>query len=184
MADIHVHVAGPVTVNVVDDGRLNEIDAKLGMLAGLLSQLVQVAVVQAQEVSEVGFDLSNIQAAVENQTTVDASVLSLAQAMAQQIRDLSDQVSQEPAVQTALNTFADQLTSAAGPVAQFVAANTPAAGGGTGGTTGTTGGTGGTGTTDTGSGTGTTPTDTGATGTPDVGATDGTGQGNARRGRA
>lgn len=148
MADIHVHVTGPVTVIVSEDDRLDELDAKLDVLGELLSQLVRIAAVQAEEVSEVSFDLSVIQSAVENQTSVDASVLSLAQAMSQQIRDLSDQVAQEPAVQAALNQFADQLQAAAAPVAQFVTANTPAAGG----TTTTTG-----------------------TGTPDVGGTPDTG---------
>lgn len=80
----------------------------------------------------VAIDLSAVQAAVEANTSVDASAETLLSELSAKISDLAAQLANEPAVQQALNDLAAGLTDSNNGLAAAVAANTPAdTGGGT-----------------------------------------------------
>lgn len=68
-------------------------------------------------------DLSRINAAVENETTVDQSILTLVETMADELRNSG---SDDPAVQAALDAAATQMETNAQAIVAAVAANTPA----------------------------------------------------------
>lgn len=69
-------------------------------------------------------DLSALQAAVTNETTVVASAVTLINGIAAQIAAAAQAAAPDPAQLTALS---DQLTSSASALAAAVAANTPSA---------------------------------------------------------
>lgn len=63
-------------------------------------------------------DLSKLQAAVEKQTTVTQSAITLIEGLAQAIRDL-------PANQAAINELADKVEAQAQSLSDAITANTP-----------------------------------------------------------
>ena len=75
---------------------------------------------------QVAIDLSGLTTAVEENTSVDASASTLIEGLADQVQALRDQLSQEPAVQAALDEFVSTLRGSSGILADAVTANTPA----------------------------------------------------------
>ena len=74
---------------------------------------------------QMAIDFTELTAAVEENTTVDQSALTLIEGLADKIDELAAQVAQEPAVQAALNEAAAALRGSSGTLKDAVIANTP-----------------------------------------------------------
>lgn len=92
---------------------IERLDAKLDDLAGRIHHLIRM---ERQEMS----DLSTLQTAVEADTAVDKSAITLINGLAEQLRAAAN----DPA---AIQALADQLSANAADLGAAVAANTPAA---------------------------------------------------------
>lgn len=86
-----------------------------------------------RRLTKMALNLTALAAAVDRQTTVDASIEALCASLSQQLKDLASQSGDLTALQGQINAFADRLTTNSQAVAVSVAANTPAAPGTTGG---------------------------------------------------
>jgi hypothetical protein len=70
-------------------------------------------------------DMEKLAAAVARNDEVDASVVTLVNKLAEEIRSLSQSATDVAALQAELNTMADRLTASSDTVAAAVVANTP-----------------------------------------------------------
>jgi len=90
------------------------------------TQILTALGVQSKELQTMAVDITALQTAVANETTVDASVETLLTNLAAQIATLSA-ASTDPATQTALNGLVTTMQTNATTLAAAVTANTPAA---------------------------------------------------------
>ncbi len=95
----------------VEDHQLGDILKQLGVLT--------------RKVDHMSAELDKLTAAVTRNTSVDASIVTLVEGLAQQIRDLITANTELPALKAALGTLADQLEASSDAEATAVQANTP-----------------------------------------------------------
>lgn len=95
----------------------NQTDARLARIERLLEIILRV-IKRGQAMAQA--DIDALKTKVERNTTVSQSAVTLIGGLAQQIRDLADDPEQ-------LRALADQLEASTTPLADAVAANTPAA---------------------------------------------------------
>jgi len=78
-----------------------------------------------EEIHTMSAELDKLTAAVTRNTSVDQSIVTLVEGLAQQIRDLIAANTELPALKAALGTLADQLEASSDAEAAAVTANTP-----------------------------------------------------------
>ena len=94
-------------------------ERKLDAITALLNQLVK-------ENTQMALDITALQTAVANETTVEKSAITLIGGLAAQIQTLIDE-SQDEVDPAALQALVDQMTASQTALATAVTANTPAA---------------------------------------------------------
>jgi TolA-binding protein len=79
-----------------------------------------------KEIRNMAGELDSLKSAVEHNTTVDQSVITLVNGLAQQLRDMADSATELTDLKASIASMATELEASNQQVADVVTANTPA----------------------------------------------------------